>query len=159
MKKKTYLYCFTGQRGTQWANALKTVCPPAGGSEEYSRVQGAEHDQLMDIVLIRWWWGKRESGLSTFRLQLAWCLCACGQHEVNFSYLVGVSVSARQLEDTVLCITWGRIRTLPQSCTIVSWLLLPCLHISSLPWLVIVWTRPLELWEGHGGWMKPISYH
>ena len=29
---------------------------------------------------------------------------------------------------------------------------------ASLPWLTIVWICPLELREGLGGWMKPISY-
>ena len=95
----------------------------------------------MANVLIHWWWGKRESGLPTLQFQLVWGLCACGKGTVNFSYLVGVSISARQLK---VCITWGRIRTLPQSCAIVSWLLLPSLHIPSLPWLVIVWT---DLWS------------
>ena len=37
-------------------------------------------------------------------------------------------------------------------CTIVSWLLLPCLCIPSLPWLATRWTCPLELRERHGGW-------
>ena len=38
-------------------------------------------------------------------------------------------------------------RTLPQGCTIVSWLLFLCRHISSLPWSVTVWTCFLELRE------------
>ena len=33
-----------------------------------------------------------------------------------------------------MCISWGRTRTLPLGCTIVCWLFLPCLYISSLPW-------------------------
>ena len=37
-----------------------------------------------------------------------------------------------------------RTRTLPQGCTIVSWLPLPYLCIPSLPWLAAVWTCPLE---------------
>ena len=40
----------------------------------------------------------------------------------------------------------------PQGCTIVSRLPLPCLCIPSLPWLATVWICPLELREGHGGW-------
>ena len=39
-------------------------------------------------------------------------------------------------EDIVMCIPWGWARTLPQICTAVSWLLLPCFCIPSLPWLV-----------------------
>ena len=57
-----------------------------------------------------------------------------------------------------MCIPWGGTRILPQGCTIVPWLLLLCLHIPSLPWLATVPTCPLELREGHEGWMKPISY-
>ena len=45
-----------------------------------------------------------------------------------------------------------------KSCTIISWCLLPCFCITFLPWLVNVWICPLELREGQGGWMKPISY-
>ena len=37
--------------------------------------------------------------MSTFCFQLVWDLCACGQ-VVNFSHLVGISVSAKQLKDT-----------------------------------------------------------
>ena len=111
----------------------------------------------MDILLIGWWWGNWESASSTFWFQPFWGLCACGQHTVNFSHLVGVSVSAKQLKDIVMCIIWGGTRTLPQRCATVSWLLLLCLPVPSLPWLTTVWTCPLELREGHGGWMKPIS--
>ena len=40
-----------------------------------------------------------------------------------------------------------------------SWLFLPCLCIPSLPWLATVWTCSLEIKEGHGGWLKSISYN
>ena len=115
------------------------------------------HDQLPDILLIGWWWGKWEWASLTFWFQLVWGLCACGQHTVNFFHLMGASVSAKQLNDIVMCIPWGGTRTLPQSCATVSWLLPPCLHILSLPWWTIVWTCPLEHKEGHGSWMKLIS--
>ena len=39
-------------------------------------------------LLVQWFWG----------------LCACGHHTVHFSHLVGVSGSAKQLEDIVMCI-------------------------------------------------------
>ena len=39
---------------------------------------------------------------------------------------------------------------LPQDCTIVSWLLLLCLCIPSLPWLATIWVCHLGLREGHG---------
>ena len=61
-------------------------------------------DQLVDILLIGWWGGKWESASSTFWFQQVWGLCACEQHTVNFSHLVRVSVSAKQLKDIVVCI-------------------------------------------------------
>ena len=60
--------------------------------------------------------------------------------------------------DTALYIPGGGTRTLPQGCTIVSWLLLPSFCVPSLSWLAVVWICPLELRESPGGWKKPISY-
>ena len=57
----------------------------------------------------------------------------------------------KELKDIVMCIPYGRTRTLPQGCTIVSWLLLLCLCVPSLPCLATVWICPLGLREGHGG--------
>ena len=42
-------------------------------------------------------------------------------------------------------------------CTLVSWLLLPCLCVPSLPWLADVWICPLGVKEGHGGWICPLQ--
>ena len=67
-------------------------------------------------------------------------------------------VFAEELKDIVMYIPWGGTRTLPQGCTIFSWLLLLCFCIPSLLWLAAVWICLLELREGQGGWMKPISY-
>ena len=64
-----------------------------------------------------------------------------GFHWLEFSVLQ---------ENSKILIPWGETRTLPQRCTIVSWLLLPCLSIPALPWLATVWTCPLELREGQG---------
>ena len=55
-------------------------------------------------------------------------------------------------------ISWGAIRTHPQGCSIVSWLLLSSLPILSLSWLTNIEISLLELREGHGGWTKPIFY-
>ena len=58
---------------------------------------------------------------------------------------------------TALCVVLSvGTRTLSQGCTTI-WLFLLCFCIPSRPWLAIVWIRPLELREGQGGWMKPIS--
>ena len=62
------------------------------------------HGQLVVILLTGWWGGKRESASSTFWFQLVWGLRARGWQTVNFSPLVGVSVSAKQLKDIVTCI-------------------------------------------------------
>ena len=51
-----------------------------------------------DWLVVGW-----ESASSTICFQLVWGLGACGQHVVNFSHLVGVSVSAKYLKD-VVCI-------------------------------------------------------
>ena len=61
-------------------------------------------DQLMVVLWIGWWWGKWVSASLTFWFQLVWGLCACGQHTVNFSHLVRVSVSAKQLKDIIVCV-------------------------------------------------------
>ena len=60
----------------------------------------------------------------------------------------------KELKDIVMCIPWGGTRTLLQGCSAVSWLFLPCLCIPSLPWLATVWTCPLGLREGQGGWTE-----
>ena len=52
----------------------------------------------MDILLIGSWWGNQESASSVCWFWLFWCLHACGQHAVNFFYLVRVSVPAKQLK-------------------------------------------------------------
>ena len=59
-------------------------------------------DQLMDLLLIGWWLGKWESASSTFWFQLVWGLVLQGSTAVNFSHLVGVSVSAEHLRDIVM---------------------------------------------------------
>ena len=53
-------------------------------------------DELVDILLIGWWWGNWNSTSSVSRFQPLWGLSAGGQHTVNFSHLVGVLVSAKQ---------------------------------------------------------------
>ena len=61
-------------------------------------------DQLVDVLLIGWWWGKRESASPTFWFQTVWGLHACGKYAVNFFHLMRVSVAAKQLKDTVVYI-------------------------------------------------------
>ena len=72
----------------------------------------------------------------------------------NSSHLpfVGGFSSAEGLKGIAMYIPWGGTWTLPQGCTIVSWLLLPGLCIPSLLWLATVWACPWELREGHWTW-------
>ena len=51
-------------------------------------------DQLVDILLIGWWWGNQESTSTWF--QPVWGLCACGQH--TCFHLAGVSISPKMLK-------------------------------------------------------------
>ena len=68
---------------------------------------------------------------------------SCSQPKVIILYLGGAPILQK--------------RILPQGYT-TTWLLLPCFCIPSLLWSAAVWSRPLELMEDQGGWMKPISY-
>ena len=56
---------------------------------------------------------------------------------VNISHFLGILV-AEKLKNIVVCIPWGTNRILPQGCTIVSWLLLPCFCIPFLSWSATV---------------------
>ena len=103
------------------------LCPNLEGVVRSSIVMFQRgHDQLVDIILTGWWWGKWKSGSPT--ILLVWGLPSCGQHTVNFSHLEGVSVSTKQLRDCY-CIPWG---TAPRLLYSFFWLLLSILHIPSL---------------------------
>ena len=89
----------------------------------------------------------------------SWCLVAPGLvPEVLLSGMKNASSSSCHLpvvgglvlQKGSKIFPWGWTRTLPQSCPVVSWLLLPGLSIPSLPWLATVRTCSLELREGLG---------
>ena len=149
--RKKNCFALQGKEWSQWANVSKPCVPTWGLVRSFIVMVQRRCNQHVDILLIGWWWGNRGSTSSTFWLQPIWGLLACGQHTVNFLHLLEVSVPAEQLRDIFMCIPWVGTRTRSQNCTIVSWLF-PCLCIPSLPWLATVWTCPLELREGHGGW-------
>ena len=58
--------------------------------------------------------------------------------------------SIRSSQILLMCILWGRARTLLQGCTIVSSLLLPWLCTPVIPGLGTVQICPLK--KDHGGW-------
>ena len=90
-----------------------------GGSESFIGMVQTGCDQLMDTLLMGCWCGKWESASSTFCFPTSLgSTRACGHLSVNFSHLVGVSVSAEKLKDIVLCIPWGETSALPRGCTI-----------------------------------------
>ena len=109
-----------------------TRCDPIDSSPTGSPIPGILQARALEWVAISfsdaWKWKEKVKLLSCVRL------------------------IAEELKNIVTCIPWVRIRTIPQDCTIVSWLFLPCLCIPSLLWLATVWTCPLELRESHGDW-------
>ena len=71
---------------------------------------------------------------------------------------MGVSVSAKRLKDNCVYPMMGnQDSALRLHYILFLWTVPPLSHIPSLPWLATAWTCRLELREGHGGWMKPIS--
>ena len=51
-----------------------------------------------------------------------------GMKNASIFHLLGF---CKEFKDIVMCIPWSKTKTLPQGCTIVSWLLLPCLSVQS----------------------------
>lgn len=91
---------------------------------------GVTH-QLVDILLISWWWGNQvifqESTPSAFWFSLVWDLFVGGKYAVNnFFHLVGFLVSEKQPEnmaqDIFYC-PWGGTKS-PWLCFITKLLLL-----------------------------------
>ena len=64
-------------------------------------------DQLVDALLIGWWEVTGSQHHQPSGSDPSGGLHACGQHAVNFSHLVGTSVSAKQLKghgsDSIIC--------------------------------------------------------
>ena len=75
-----------------------------------------------------------------------------GRKELDMTEHTHIIGFAEELKNSYMCIPWGKTWILSGGCTIVSSLLLPVLCIPSLPWLATIWTCPLELRRGQGGW-------
>ena len=120
-----------------WLMLKKPKLPNGVGGEVFIGKIWGEGCRVCGFLLIGWWWGNR-----------AVLQESCAQPEVTILHLGGGLSSAEELKDITMYIPWGGTRTLPQGCTVVSWLLLPCLCIPCLPWLVTIWICPLEFREG-----------
>ena len=98
VKQKRTALLLCQAKGPQPACASKTVCLNMEATVRSFMVMVQRGcDQLADTLLIGWWWGKWESASSTFWFPPIWGLPAWGQHTIDFSHLVGLSVSAEQL--------------------------------------------------------------
>ena len=141
--EKSDFIALLGKRGHNGLMPLKTVCLNLGGFGEEFYSSGSRVELLTRMRVC--------TGLALFYSGLRWSWWASwGYQTVTFSLehipFVGSFSSAEEPKDPVTCLLWTRI--LSPGCTIVSWLLLPCLHIFSLSWLATVWICPLELREG-----------
>ena len=125
-RNQAQISCTAGRFFTHWATreAMPSkLCPNLEGVVRSSIVMFQRgHDQLVDIILTGWWWGKWKSGSLTILLVRG--LPSCGQHTVNFSRLEGVSVSTKQLKEIVIVF----LGALPQGCSILSF---DCSHLFS----------------------------
>ena len=90
------------KQGVQAASVQKIKLPEGFQGKAFkdrAREEGCRVcDQLMDVLLIGWWWGNWESPTINLLVPTSWDLCACGQHTVHFFHQVGVSVSAKWLK-------------------------------------------------------------
>ena len=121
-------------------------------------------DQLVDIHLSGWWWGKWESALSSSWFQSVWGLHACGEHTVNFSHLGGwVSVPVNSTK----ILLWVSLEGAWDSARRLHYLLFldcsflvsasPHFFLHPLPSLVSnCLNLPLELSGGHEGSLFPV---
>lgn len=86
--------------------------------------------------------------MQAFILLQSWYLVTPGLVLVvvlSGSPFLGPLVLQKNSDNVVMFIPRRGTRILPQICTVVSALLLPCHCIPTLPWLVPVWPCPLEL--------------
>lgn len=100
---------------------------------------------VCDFLLIGWWWGDRVAFQpSNGQLRFAsptWRGCLCSQRETQILFCVLHPL--RKSQDPAPRLYCG--------CSLSA---LPTFCIPSAPSLASVWTCPLELWEGRGGWIK-----
>ena len=90
-------------------------------------------DQLVDILLMGWWWYNRSQRHQHSGLNWSGVCILVGSVPslITFSHLEGVSVSAKQISARLLCVS-RQTRTLPQGC----FLTVPPLSLHPLPSLI-----------------------
>ena len=98
-------------------------------------VQRGGHDQFMDLLLIGWWWGNWESASSTFWFQLVWGLRAVGSRQLTSPIWWGFQCLQNRSKILLWVSLEGEPGPFPKGA--VSWLLLLCLDIPSLPSLTM----------------------
>ena len=137
--------------GPQRTHVLKTMCPNLERTVRSFTVKVQRgHGLLVDIFLMGGWWGEKESASSTFRFNWSGVYMLVGSLlwiNLNFSHLEGVSVSRKQLKDTVAFISWWGTRTLPKPALLFLLTVFPGSH--SLPSLIsnCLSLEPVELRE------------
>ena len=160
------IYCKAKQ--SVWAaNAQKDWTPHwllGKGFQRQGKGESCEVlDQLVDILLIGWWWHNQESTSSTFWFQLVWGLHVHGHHAVNSFHLMGVLISVKQLKNVcqvlsfmffreelkilwLYCMADLLFKLLP---VLLTQLLSFVIHVHILAtinsWTTLLW--PTEAWE------------
>ena len=143
--RKEQLYCFARQRGTQWAIALKTLCPNLGdlvmsfiamvqGVGLLIRIRVCAGPAFIPLIwpqVVSWW--------ASVVLTLS--------KVVNIFHLLGVLV----LQKSSKILLRLSLEVEPGPCPQAALLFLDCFSLV-FESLAAVWTCPLELTEGHGGW-------
>ena len=86
-------------------------------------------DQLLDILLIAWWWGNQESISSTFWFQMVWDLCAFGQHTVNIFAWWGFQLlqkNSKDMAQDIIYSLWSEVK----------WKSLSHVQLFATPWSI-----------------------
>ena len=91
------------------------LCVPPGGGREFYSVQGAGCDQLVDILLIGWWWGNWESASWPFWFQPVWSgvYMLVGSGQLTSSTWWGIQYlqnSSKDRAQNIIYSPWGRTK-------------------------------------------------
>ena len=139
-------YCFSRQRGSQWAKVSENCVSLLEGSVDiYSNRSRMGLLRRSGCV----------KGLYSFNHGVSWGASAVleviklwaslwnEECFIKLLILLGVLVLQKCLK-ILLCVS---LETEPGPCPRLHYCLL-----TAPPWLATIWTCPLEVWKGHGGW-------